>query len=131
MAIQKRRDLAPRKRLEADRRHLERLAAACGAEAGLHRPLGEIAGGAITSIPEEIDLAQALSDRQTSDTLVRLLDQNRAQVERALERVREGAYGRCESCARRIPHERLEYQPSATRCVACQVHWDRLNGRTA
>src|SRR5258708_3905198 len=54
-----------------------------------------------------------------------------AEVERALERVREGAYGICEACGHRIPAARLKFQPSATRCVECQSLWDRLNGRTA
>ena len=121
----------PEERLEADRRRLELLAAACGEEAGLHRPLNDIVGGVITGIPEETDLAQALSDRETSDLLVHLLDQNREQVERALERLREGSYGICEGCGRRIPEARLQYQPAATRCVECQSHWDRINGRTA
>jgi DnaK suppressor protein len=122
---------APVERLEADRRQLQHLAEACGEEAGLHKPLAETVGGVIRSIPEAIDLAQALSDRATTDMLVHLLDQNREQVEHALERVREGAYGMCESCGRRIPQERLRYQPAATRCVECQAHWDRVNGRTA
>ncbi|HEX9477065.1 MAG TPA: TraR/DksA C4-type zinc finger protein [Candidatus Dormibacteraeota bacterium] len=124
-------DIAPEEMLEASRRQLEQLANACGEEAGLHRPLADVVGGVITSIPEDTDLAQALSDRQTSDILVHLLDENREQVERALERVREGAYGICESCGHRIPADRLKYQPSATRCVECQSQWDRLNGRTA
>ena len=76
---------APEKRLEADKRRLEKLAARCGEEAGLHRPLNDVVGGVITGIPENTDLAQALSDRQTSDLLVQLLDQNREQVEHALE----------------------------------------------
>ncbi len=117
--------------LEASRAALVRLASACGEEAGLHRALADSVGGVVPSIPEEADLAQALSDRETSDLLVHLLDENREQVERALERVREGAYGICESCNRRIPQARLNFQPAATRCVECQSHWDRLNGRTA
>ena len=131
MATGKRPGNAPRERLEADRRQLELLAAQCGEEAGLHRPLNDVVGGVITGIPEDTDLAQALSDRETSDILVHLLDQNREQVERALERLREGAYGICEGCARRIPEARLEYQPAATRCVECQSQWDRVNGRSA
>jgi RNA polymerase-binding transcription factor DksA len=131
MATRRRPDNAPEERLEADRRQLELLAAQCGEEAGLHRPLNEVVGGVITGIPEDTDLAQALSDRETTDLLVHLLDQNREQVERALERVKEGAYGICESCGRRIPPARLHYQPAATRCVECQSHWDRANGRTA
>jgi len=131
MATNKKTGKAPEERLEADRRLLELLAAQCGEEAGLHRPLNDVVGGVITGIPEETDLAQALSDRETSDLLVHLLDQTREQVERALERLREGAYGICEGCGRRIPEARLRYQPAATRCVECQAHWDRLNGRTA
>ena len=131
MATRRRPDNAPKEMLEASRRSLEALANACGEEAGLHRPLAEVVGGVITSIPEDTDLAQALSDRETTDILVHLLDENRVQVERALERVREGAYGVCESCGHRIPAARLKFQPAATRCVECQSHWDRINGRTA
>jgi DnaK suppressor protein len=122
MATRKKAANAPEERLEADKRLLELLAAQCGEE---------VVGGVITGIPEDTDLAQALSDRETTDILVHLLDQNREQVERALERLREGAYGICEGCSRRIPEARLKYQPAATRCVECQSHWDRLNGRTA
>jgi RNA polymerase-binding transcription factor DksA len=131
MGSRKRPDEEPEVQLEANRRQLEHLANAFGEEAGLHKPLADSVGGVITSIPEDVDLAQALSDRETSDILVHLLDQNRAQVERALERVREGGYGLCEDCDRRIPSERLRFQPAATRCVECQGRWDRLNGRTA
>ena len=131
MAGHNKADRAQTERLEADRLKLEMLAAQCGEEAGLHRPLSDVVGGVITGIPEEIDLAQALSDRQTTDILVHLLDQNREQVERALERIREGAYGICEGCSRPIPEARLQFQAAATRCVECQGQWDRLNGRTA
>ena len=132
MASRKGPNPAPEERLEAERLNLEHLAAACGEEAGLHRPLNDVTGGGvITGIPEEADLAQALSDRATSDLLVHLLDANREQVEHALERVREGSYGICERCARKIPAERLKYQPAATRCVECQSQWDRMSGRTA
>jgi RNA polymerase-binding transcription factor DksA len=117
--------------LEANRAALARLASACGEENGLHRALADSVGGVVPSIPEEADLAQALSDRETTDILIHLLDENREQVERALERVREGAYGICEACNRRIPQARLDFQPAATRCVECQSQWDRLNGRTA
>src|SRR5881296_2605921 len=122
MAIRKKTGNAPEERLEADRRRLELLAAQCGEEAGLHRPLNDVTGGVITGIPEDTDLAQALSDRETTDLLVHLLDENREQVERALERVREGAYGICESCGHRIPQARLKFQPATTQYVEYQSH---------
>jgi hypothetical protein len=117
MPKEKRKESAPQERLEADRRLLELLAAQCGEEAGLHRPLNDVVGGVITGIPEDTDLAQALSDRETSDILVHLLDQNREQVERALERLREGTYGVCEGCGRRIPEaEALSHIAALSLC---------------
>ena len=129
MGSRKRPDDEPEAKLEASRRQLEHLVLTFDQDG--HKPLADSVGGVIASIPEDVDLAQALSDRETSDILVHLLDQNREQVERALERVKEGAYGLCEDCGHRIPSERLRYQPAATRCVDCQGRWDRLNGRTA
>ena len=131
MATRKRPDSEPEAMLEASRLQLAQLASACGEDAGLHKPLAESVGGVIPSIPEEADMAQAISGRETSDILVHLLEENREQVERALERMREGVYGICESCGRRIPQARMKFQPAATRCVECQSHWDRMNGRTA
>src|SRR4030088_2823342 len=113
MATRKKTATAPEERLEADRRQLELLAAQCGEEAGLHRPLNDVTGGGVTGISQNNAPGPALSDRETTDILVHLLDQNREQVERALERLHQGAYGVCEGCARKIPAERLPFQTAA------------------
>jgi DnaK suppressor protein len=42
-----------------------------------------------------------------------------ADVERALAKLEDGSYGVCDSCGERIPDERLQAIPWATRCVAC------------
>ncbi|MDG6109061.1 TraR/DksA family transcriptional regulator [Dactylosporangium aurantiacum] len=55
------------------------------------------------------ELAVALSIRSRMD-----------QVERAMERLAEGTYGRCERCAEDIPVARLTAFPSATLCVQCK-----------
>lgn len=39
------------------------------------------------------------------------------EIEKALERMDEGTYGRCEVCGQEIPRERLEALPTALRCV--------------
>ncbi len=129
MASRKRPDDEPEAKLEASKRQLDHLVLHFGEDG--HKALSDSVGSVNSSIPEDVDLAQALSDRETTDILVHLLDENRAQVERALERVKAGAYGLCEDCGHKIPSERLKYQPAATRCVECQGRWDRLNGRTA
>lgn len=49
-------------------------------------------------------------------------------VQRALQRIRDGSYGRCGDCNREIGRERLLVQPSAERCLPCQ---ERAEGRSA
>lgn len=43
----------------------------------------------------------------------------------ALGRIRDGTYGFCADCHRRIPAARLEVKPEATRCVVCQTEFER------
>lgn len=42
------------------------------------------------------------------------------QIEDALRRIDRGEYGRCQQCGTEIPRKRLEIQPWARHCVACQ-----------
>ena len=42
-----------------------------------------------------------------------------ADVERALEKLRDGTYGTCDSCGEPIGDERLEAIPWATLCISC------------
>jgi len=47
------------------------------------------------------------------------------QMERAMERLDAGTYGRCESCQQPIPKPRLQAFPSATLCVKCKQREER------
>lgn len=47
------------------------------------------------------------------------------QMERAMERLDAGTYGRCESCGEPIPKARLQAFPSATLCVRCKQREER------
>jgi DnaK suppressor protein len=54
--------------------------------------------------------------------LAALLDQSRmhlAELDDALERLRQGRYGRCERCGRPIAAERLAARPAARTCITC------------
>jgi len=53
-----------------------------------------------------------------------------AEAERALARVAEGTYGRCETCGEPIAPGRLEALPSATTCVGCAERLSRGAGTT-
>ena len=57
----------------------------------------------------ELDMAQ--SDRDTLEL---------ATVRQALQRLAEGDYGICADCQEEIPFNRLQAEPWARRCVACE-----------
>jgi DnaK suppressor protein len=42
------------------------------------------------------------------------------EVLRALRRMDEGRYGRCQDCGEQLPIERLEVLPQVSQCMACQ-----------
>ena len=46
-------------------------------------------------------------------------------LEKALERVSEGSYGKCVDCGGEIPFERLRAQPGAERCRPCQQRHEK------
>ena len=76
------------------------------------------------------EMATSMIDRVSTEAMLRLLAENREQVERALERLQVGLYGYCEDCGRRIPEERLRFRPEATRCVDCQSRLEDLQRST-
>ena len=75
---------------------------------------------------DDIECVDAMNDELTARLLETDYDELR-QIDRALERIVEGTYGRCESCGRRIVNERLDVLPLATMCVRCQRAQDGQN----
>jgi phage/conjugal plasmid C-4 type zinc finger TraR family protein len=73
----------------------------------------------------ESDFAQVLRDRATTESVQRLLDENRRQALRASSRRAQGDEGMCEDCGTKISAERLSFLPDATRCVSCQARQER------
>lgn len=58
-----------------------------------------------------------------------VLDTRLADIDNALEKVEDGTYGVCASCAQPIPPRRLEALPFATHCVSCQSMADKRSAR--
>jgi DnaK suppressor protein len=48
-----------------------------------------------------------------------------AQIDEALQKIEEAAYGDCEGCEKPIPKKRLEVYPWARHCVECQAKLER------
>jgi DnaK suppressor protein len=69
---------------------------------------------------DEVDVAIDSAQTEISSHLAETESRELAAVEAALERIREGNYGRCEGCGGKIPKARIEALPYATLCINCQ-----------
>jgi RNA polymerase-binding transcription factor DksA len=76
------------------------------------------------------DEAMELLDRAGRDAVARVLMDDMAQIDRALERIASGTYGLCDDCHQAIPPKRLEARPTATLCVPCQGKREGQAART-
>ncbi len=59
------------------------------------------------------------AERSLVSSLARDTEQRLIAIERALDRLRDGSYARCETCGAAISATRLQARPSATQCIAC------------
>src|SRR5437764_12800803 len=50
------------------------------------------------------------------------------QIERALTRLKQGTYGVCEACQKKIPVGRLNALPYTTYCIECQREMEQYPG---
>lgn len=66
------------------------------------------------------DIAFDTSGEEIATQLAEMEAKELAQVERALRRLKQGTYGKCEGCDGRIPVARLDALPYSTMCIACQ-----------
>jgi DnaK suppressor protein len=79
--------------------------------------IGDEADIATRSVEKEILFDIADTEKQTLD-----------RIEAALRKIEKGAYGRCESCQRIIPRQRLEVMPWARYDIQCQAKNDVPSG---
>jgi DnaK suppressor protein len=71
------------------------------------------------------DAGASLSDTERIDAALDAMRRQRAEVLAALDRTREGIYGKCVDCGLQVTEGRLEARPEAARCVGCQAKHDR------
>ncbi len=75
---------------------------------------------------DEIDAALDAAQDELSSRLAEVESRELAQIEVALERIREGTYGQCEMTGKPIPQARLTALPYATLCIEAQREVERL-----
>lgn len=80
-------------------------------------------GAPHTNHPAEV--AAGLYEQEETVSVRVLLLQRLREVDAALQRLRDGTYGRCEACGMRIPPARLAAYPTARLRVECQERLER------
>src|SRR4051812_27736577 len=69
---------------------------------------------------DSADLAFDTGSEEVASQLAELEARELSQIERALARLKQGTYGVCEGCQKKIPVARLNALPFSTTCIECQ-----------
>lgn len=77
------------------------------------------------AVGDVVDAALDSAQDEISSQLAEVESRELANIERALERMRHGAYGLCEYCGGKIPVARVNALPYATSCIDCQREAER------
>src|SRR4051794_10612553 len=77
-------------------------------------------------VGDNVDAAVDTANDEISSQLVEIESRELGQIEHALKRIVQGAYGRCEYCGGKIAEARLNALPYTNSCIDCQ----RENERT-
>ena len=77
---------------------------------------------------DSADLAFDSGSEEVTSQLAELESRELSQIERALARLKQGTYGICEGCQKKILVTRLNALPFSTTCIECQremeIHGD-------
>lgn len=65
------------------------------------------------------DSGQVAAEQGENRAMISQLEETLADVERALAKLDDGVYGRCERCGNAIGEPRLEAMPAARYCINC------------
>lgn len=69
---------------------------------------------------ESGDWSQALENEEVENRIILNDEYYVEKIQKALLRIKNGIYGRCEGCGGEIPIERLRAKPSVSLCITCQ-----------
>lgn len=75
------------------------------------------------------DMAADAYEREVSMNIVSSEQEVLYQIDDALKRMEEGAYGTCQQCNKSITMSRLKAVPYASLCIKCQRDKERKNKR--
>ena len=114
-----------RRRLTRERARLERILEGLQDEQG---PEGQDWGpsGELSNVDQHpADIGSENFERDKEMSILYNVEAELADVDRALRRISEGTYGRCEACGGPIGVARLEARPAARFCIDDQAGVER------
>jgi RNA polymerase-binding transcription factor DksA len=114
-------DAAARRHLVTERDRLQRLRAMLDGEHLDAEPQEDASGELSHADQHPADAASDAFEREKEFALLDQVDADLAAVDRALERLSNGAYGRCDACGHAIGDERLAAVPAARFCLEHQA----------
>ena len=79
----------------------------------------ESSAAAATDDEHDPEGATIAFERAHVMALISQVREHLAELDKALERLRDGSYGTCERCGRPIGADRLAARPAAVSCIAC------------
>jgi DnaK suppressor protein len=101
---------------------LERTRLLKGDLAGLEEETRTESSGRESSAPgHTAELASDESERELSYGRMASQTEELQEISAALDRIKDGSFGKCETCEGSIPKERLRAIAYARLCVACQT----------
>jgi RNA polymerase-binding transcription factor DksA len=82
---------------------------------------GTDAAGDLSTLPMHLaDLGTDSFEQDISLGLMENESDELHEIQEAFERIKDGSFGLCETCKKKIPKERLKAIPYARLCVACK-----------
>jgi DnaK suppressor protein len=89
-------------------------------ERGVAQPRLQVHDDRLLLLAGEFDAAVDGEQYELDSQLATVESRELAAIDAALNRMRDGRYGTCESCEEPIPVARLQALPYATLCIECQ-----------
>ncbi len=83
------------------------------------------------SAGDVVDAALDSAHDEITSQLAEVESRELAQIEAALERMRDGTFGNCEACGGAIPLARLQALPYAVLCIQCQQEAEKYGAVAA
>ena len=78
------------------------------------------------TVGDEVDAALETAAGEASSQLAEVESRELIEIENALTRIKDGTYGKCESCEKAIAPVRLNALPYATFCIQCARKEERF-----